>query len=160
MPELPVKIDNLDGVPDSIAKTCRELANLMAGGLTLNKAAIQLGIAPTTARNWPFLYPQVKDFFARAREMWAESKADELADLHEQGLNPQVFRTHSENLKWLIARRNPNTFGDKASQAGQANAALIDVLQAAIKRIPKPDIDPVKVIDSQAIENKGNNLDE
>jgi hypothetical protein len=155
MSETALALYDLPGVPDEIAKPAREVAALVADGVSLTAACKKHGTPITTIFVWRQRYPDLNAMFMQAIEVWTHIQADELMTIPEKGWNPQTARTHSDNIKWLVARRNRLDYGDSTAPQDQIQGALVDALQQAIRRIPRPSDDLDNIITIQPIDKTG-----
>jgi hypothetical protein len=145
----------LPNVPADIAVDALAIATMVAQGRTLTQACRKHGVETFTVLGWRKKYPEIDATFAQATEYWSHAKADELMDLPDRGLNPAVMRTHSENIKWLLGNRNSKDYGSKPASENQVQGALVDALQQAIQRIPRPNTDLDNIITIQPIDITG-----
>lgn len=147
----------LPGVPADIARNALAVASDIVRGATLAASCRKHGLSIFDVLRWQRTYTQIEHLFTQAVEAWTHIKADELLELPDRGWNPAVARTHSDNIKWLVSRRNRRDYGDSTEPAAQVQGALVDALKEAINRIPRPMHDLTRTIDMQPIEITGDN---
>ena len=88
-----------------------------------------------------------------ASEHHHEAMADALLTLHDKHINPAMAKVESDNRKWWLGIQDRQRFGTKVEVSNAADAGLIDVLKAAISRIPRPALQPdsnLRVIEHEA----------
>lgn len=127
----------------------------MAEGETLNEISRSENMpAPSTVRGWVM---DDRDGFsaryARARELQAETWADEIVEISDNGLNDWVERTNQggkaetvldhehvtrsrlrvDSRKWLLSKLRPGQYGDKLQHTGAgADGAILQRIERVI----------------------------
>ena len=146
---------DLPNVPADIAADALAICTDIARGKTMTRACKAHGVDVFVFLRWREKYPEIAQVFSRCIEYWSHVQADELMTIPDKGWNPATARLHSENVKFLIARRNRKDYGDSTAPQDQVQGALVDALQQAIQRIPRPTHDLAITIDAQAIDITG-----
>jgi hypothetical protein len=109
-------------------KKADELCELLRSGLSLRKAAEQLGMAPSTVLLWAKESP-FSEQYARAREVGYQLLADEILDISDDGRGDTwvdeegIVRTNQDvvarsrlrvdSRKWMLSKMLPKIYGDK-----------------------------------------------
>jgi hypothetical protein len=134
-------------------RVCEELAT----GLSLRQVCEGVGM-PTmsTVFRWLTLHVEFSEMYTRAREVQAETMADEILSIADDGRNDTYVddegrqrtdqdviarsRLRVDARKWLAAKLMPRKYGEKVENTlkGDANAPL------AIERIERVIVDPKK----------------
>lgn len=118
---------------EEIAFLKSELCGRVADGEFVTDATRDLGIKHTELADWRKEDAGFRDSLQLAQDHLTEIKADELATIHERIADPKRATVASGNLKWWLAKRNPQVFGEKAERPDDQPELLL-VLRAAIAR--------------------------
>jgi hypothetical protein len=103
-------------------KTIREIAR----SVSLNCGQIY----QHSAENAPF-----QTLFSRAQAEGLELWADEIKESAAEFEDVQRARLHSDNLKWLLARKLAHKYGDRLNVDVQGSVDLVGVLADARRRL-------------------------
>ena len=84
--------------------------------------------------------------YARARRQQVEAWSDELLKIADDPrLEPNDRRVRLDTRKWIMARLNPNRWGDKVTVAGDPDAPLQHVVtRLDIARLSGPELDALE----------------
>lgn len=70
----------------------------------------------STVFRWLADNPDFRDQYARARELQAESLADDIIDIADnKGLEPNDKRVRIDSRKWLAGKLKPKVYGDAST---------------------------------------------
>jgi hypothetical protein len=87
--------------------------------------------------------------FSRARQEGLEEQADSLLTIHEIEPDVQKARLISDNTKWLLAKRKPETYGDRidlnVNQTVDIGGALAEAKRRAL---PLPHTENIRDVES------------
>lgn len=87
--------------------------------------------------------------FELAQELHRSAMEDHLLALHDEHINPAMAKVQSDNIKWVLGVQDRSRYGTKVDVTDSASAGLVDVLRAAVARIPLPTSD-MKTIEHEA----------
>ena len=130
MPSLPY--DYYNAVIKAIEK--------VAEGMTRARACKEFGISVQTFLNYVERDETLERMYADAIVRGEEALADALLnpDNHELygHTNPAMAKVMSDNIKWLLARRNPKKYGDKIEIKHEItmDRAITDAMNRAKER--------------------------
>jgi hypothetical protein len=84
--------------------------------------------------------------YARARRQQVEAWSDELLKIADDPrLEPNDRRVRLDTRKWIMARLNPNRWGDKVTVAGDLDAPLQHVVtRLDVARLSGPELDALE----------------
>lgn len=141
--------------PEEKAEIKERVINLLSDGMSLNKIAKAHNISYQAIQMWAKADADFNDKLNSANECYNESLADGLLDVHERHFNPAMAAVESKNTQWVLGVRDRNKYGAKL-EVTETNAGLVDVLKAAIARIPRPDggpmVDRTDALDLEAVD--------
>lgn len=112
---------------------------LVANGATSVDAAIKAGIAYKSVYDWEESNEEFSEMIARARRLWAASKAEECLRVAEE--EPRMIRgedgaervdpgwvqhvnSRLNYTRWLMGKRDPLRFGDQADKSTTVNVGV------------------------------------
>lgn len=92
-----------------------KVCELLAGGMSLNAAAREMGIPESNFRYWVQENPGFAAKYTRAREMGYHARADRLADLVDSATadDVAVLRLKLDHEKWSLSKMLPKVYGEK-----------------------------------------------
>jgi poly(A) polymerase Pap1 len=121
-----------------------QICGQLASGMSLNRICKQEGMPDiTTVYAWFGKHPEFSQSYARAREDQAETLADEIQDIADDGSNDFYEdkdgneRVDHENIqrsklrvdarKWIAAKMKPKKYGDKldVEQKGEISIKVV-----------------------------------
>ena len=88
---------------------------------------------------WGKTDAEFRDQLNYANEAFNSRLADSLLDVHNRHFNPAMAAVEAKATMWVLGVRDRNKYGAKLEVNNNNNAGLVDVLKAAIARIPRPD---------------------
>jgi len=111
-------------------EVANEICSLLAEGKSLKKICEMDGMpSKATVFNWLSTYPAFLDNYTRAREAQADTLADEIVDIADDGKNDVILtedgkeiinhdvvarsRLRVEARKWVAAKLKPKKYGDR-----------------------------------------------
>lgn len=142
----------LDSVPDYLPTNGRPRLNLDAPhpvydesigaaiisqlykGATIHQACEYSGIAPETLAKWRVEHNDYAQRFAQALEAYHDQKADSLLSAHEDIEDPQRARLYSDNVKWLLSKRDKR-YSERLELNVEHRVSLADALKEANGRL-------------------------
>ena len=105
-----------------------QVCELLSDGLSLRKAAEQIGVTARTVLNWCNANPEFATQYAQARTLGYQLLADEILEIsddagndvemteHGPKVNAEVVarsRLRVDSRKWMLAKMLPKVYGDK-----------------------------------------------
>lgn len=121
----------------------------LAEGIAKTAICRDLGLAPKTLKAWRLVDAAFENECQMCEKLGNEALADGLLTAHTEHLNPAMAKVESDNTKWLLAVRDRSTYGTKVEVSDTSSAGLVDVLKAAIARIPLPAAQVLTPLDVQ-----------
>lgn len=105
--------------------------------------------------------PKFQDKFKRARRLGLEKLADDLVTIPDTYEDANRARLKSDNLKWLLGKRIPQTYGDRVelnvSQTVDIGGALAEALiRSRDVTPPVAEIEATASTEREPIDIKGN----
>lgn len=125
--------------------------DLIGQGHTLTAACDASNISVPTFWSYVNKTPELQTAHADAVQRGADAMADALVNIDNHRIhgqsNPQMAKVVSDNIKWLLARRDPHKYGDRVTVDHNVtvDVAITTALNAARRRT-----DAVSQIDNQA----------
>lgn len=127
-----------------------EICDRIGDGTLTTHATLTLGISWRELARWQKDDPDFRDELKTAQEQLTEIKADALTTIHETIPNVKRAQVASNNLRWWLAKRRPEVFGESGERPSD-EPQLLDILRAAIGRIPRPSEPPMKTIEASPV---------
>lgn len=128
--------------PDEQAFIKQAMIDRVSQGEPPTRIALSLNISLGTVEKWAKADADFGDRYQTAKESGNSFLADGLLTVHDKHFNPAMAKIESDNTKWLLGVRDRNVYGAKVEVTDTASAGLVDVLKAAIARIPRPNAGP------------------
>ena len=110
----------------------------LAEGVAKTVICRDLGLSPKTMKAWRLVDADFESECQTSENLGNSALAEGLLTLHVDHLNPAMAKVQADNTKWLLAVRDRSTYGTKVEVSDTSSAGLVDVLKAAIARIPLP----------------------
>lgn len=131
--------------------------NLAQQGKTIKEIREELNISPHHFNKMREEDPLFGQNFARARQEGLEELADNLLEIAKTEPDVQRARLHSENIRWILSKRKPETYGDKLDLSVTTTVDLGGALNEARNRaLLKPaqpiDITPIPLTSDTGLE--------
>lgn len=122
----------------------------IADGATPSRACADNGMTLASLKYHLKHDDELKALFDDALETGSDALADMLVNIDQVHSNPAMANVISKNVQWLLERRKPEKYGARLeiSTGNRATTALIAALDAAIHRIPTPNVPalPARVV--------------
>lgn len=106
----------------------------LTSGHTIHDAAKAAGISVDVVARWRLENDDFASSFARALETYHDIKGDTLLTAHEDIEDPQRARLYSDNVKWLLSKRDKR-YADRLDVTVENRVNLADALQEAAARV-------------------------
>lgn len=107
--------------PDTKDKVCQ----LIAEGKSLREIAAEKGMPhQATVCLWAVTDEAFYEQYARAREIQAELRADELVEIADGEGDVQRDRLRIDTRKWVAAKLLPKKYGDKLDHTGNVGLTV------------------------------------
>lgn len=90
-----------------------QIITLAASGQRLSQIAKTIGVHVATICQWRLDNPSFDESYRRAQETGFEVQADQLFDIPHEIEDVNKARLLSDNIKWVLARRARDRYGDK-----------------------------------------------
>lgn len=97
--------------------------------------------------------PDFREEFTRARQEGLDELADSLLNMHEEIQDVQRARLASDNHKWVLSKRKPQTYGDRIDLNVNQTVDIKGALEVAKARAMLPPRYPTNVIDAEVIDS-------
>lgn len=122
--------------PENAERICE----LLSSGLSLRKAADQIGCSDMAIRKWVRDDPAFAADYALARDLYNEAKADEILDLADEAREcgdasmTNAFRLAVDSRKWYVSKQMPKKYGDKldVNHSGGITVHPVDYSKATV----------------------------
>lgn len=102
-----------DFTPELANAICEELAT----GQSLRKICARDGMPDkATVFRWLSQNPDFRDQYAHAREMQAETHADEIVDIADEAEDANLARLRIDARKWKASKLAPKKYGERVTQ--------------------------------------------
>lgn len=130
--------------------TADAICELLADGMSLRKICLADDMPnKATVFRWLIAHKEFSDQYARAREAQAETMADEILEIADDGSNDTYLdedenrrtdvdviarsRLRVDSRKWLASKMAPKKYGDKVQQeiTGKDGAPLLTNLEVS-----------------------------
>lgn len=111
---------------------------MLCRGINLSKIGQAHNLSCQAIKMWTKVDAEFNTQFNYANECFNEILENSLLDVHNRHFNPAMAAVESKNTQWVLGVRDRNKYGAKL-EVTETNAGLVDVLKAAIARIPRPD---------------------
>lgn len=135
---------------EEIAFLKAELCDRVATGTLTTQAMAALQISFKELKRWRQEDPAFGEALVDAQDHLTEVKADELVTMHDTVLDPKRAHVASTNLRWWLAKRRPDVFGERVP-IDDDRGDLTEIIRKAIARIPRPG-QSMKLIDAQTVD--------
>lgn len=117
-------------------------------GQTVTHACDLANIAFKTFDSYVSRDPALKEMYEDAQQRGFDALADALINIDNHKLhgqsNPQMAKVVSDNIKWVLSKRDQKRFGEKMQITHEitADKAIIAALEAGKRRtaLPAPDV--------------------
>lgn len=122
-------------------------------GYTHTKACAEANISVATFNSYVRKDTQLQDMLMDADQQGYDAMADALLSPDNHLLygqtNPQMAKVMSDNIKWVLARRDNKRFGDKMEVKHEftMDRAITDAIDAARQRVHAST--PIDVVDAE-----------
>lgn len=113
-------------------------------GTLLTEACKLYGVALSTVRRWVTELPELMQMLRDAEQDFNDALAEALLNIDSDrtygSTDPKVMKVKSDNIKWILERKDRERYGQKVEVIGNATAdqTIITALREAIARIPLP----------------------
>jgi hypothetical protein len=139
----------------------KEIHDRMSGGEMLNHICADIGLPWQTYYGWMARNPSMKESHARARLSWADYWAEKVMTISldrtgdifvEEGravadhARIQRDRLIADNIKWLVGKYAPRTYGDKLAVESEAPQEIKISWIKSDPKSPAPAPEPPKQI--------------
>lgn len=126
-----------------VPRTANMICEQIAMGKSLKQALELIGyVAPRIQSVWRWLdeHPEFREKYDRARQMQADTLADEMLELREQVIkNPKAasaYKVSGDIIKWQAEVRNRGVYGAKGESAAKKPMDPAKI-KAEIERLQK-----------------------
>lgn len=115
--------------------------DLIGQGRTLTDACDLCNISVPTFKHYIKNDPALQDMFTDAEQRSYDAMADALINIDNHRIHgrsdPKMAKVISENIKWLLAKRQPKNYGNsiRVEHNVTADKAITDALLAARQRV-------------------------
>lgn len=134
--------------------------NLVGQGVTLTSACDQANVPITTYKQLVEMDETLKALHEDAVQRGNDALVDALIDVDTHRIyghtDSKMAKVQSDNIKWVLAKRDPERFGEKISVKHDVtlDRVITDVLMAAKQRsdpaLPAPYIEDAVIVDDEA----------
>lgn len=142
-----LEVVEAEALPLTREEKAYTLLRLMHSGLSLRKAAHQVGIGASTFLDWVKQDTQLAEQYAHAREALIDKLADELLEIADAPVGTTDMggtdsgavakqRLQVDTRKWILSKLAPKKYGDRLELAGDAANPI------AVSRVERIIIDP------------------
>lgn len=103
--------------------------------------------------DWRDASPENMERFTIARERGADAYAEKTDSLHNEIVNPMMFKAIAEQRRWMLPRMSA-AYRERREDSSPIALGLTDVLRDAIARIPRASANPgdnARLIDARLI---------
>lgn len=122
--------------------------------MTLKKIRDQLGLSRYNFNAHVERSPRFAASLARARNESLEELADSLLTIVDEEPDPLRARLKSENIRWILSKRKPQTYGDKLDINLSGTIDIAGALAEARNRANMPTIPEMDTIDAEYTVNE------
>lgn len=122
-------------------------------GLPVEKICAELHVGLRTLNDWRVKHPLFDARFRRARDSGLELYADRLLTIATDEGDVMRARLHSENWRWMLARRLRSQYGDSIDVNVTERVEVGSILSEARARL-RPMRDPATIEDAVIVENQ------
>lgn len=136
-------------VPTTLYPVLASVINRVREGETTSRACMEWGMAVATFLKHVRADPEMGLQFDEALQESYDRLAEKLVHIDEDFPDAKMAKVISGNIQWLLERRKPEGYGKRITveNTGSADKRILDALNAAIERIPKPgEIETLRVI--------------
>lgn len=123
-------------------------------GLTLTRACDAAGVPIPTFEKYVKADKNLQDLFADAERRGYDAMADALLRIDDENTeygrgNPAMAKIQSDNIKWLLSKRDNKRFGEKVEIKHEISLdrAITDALENARSRVANKTLPPPDTID-------------
>lgn len=131
-----------------------QACDMQARGSTLTEICQALRIDIRTLAKQRAQVPAFDREFASARKLAADALADGLLEVRDAEKWPDVQRAKAwaDSVKWLLARRHRDEYGDRVDVGVTVTVNLADALREAKARALRPMSDPAPAIEGECVD--------
>ena len=93
-----------------------EVFDFLASGMTTVNLIKKLGVSSRVFYKWMRTTPEREERYYAAKRRWADHIAEETLDIADGAIDAhdaQVRKLRIDTRRWLAARANPDTWGDR-----------------------------------------------
>lgn len=154
-----------DSKPVDLTDKKTEAIRLASEGTTITKIRKALNISNDQLTKMMSEDAVFAENFARARHDGLEELADDLITIPEDMADVQRAKLKSENIRWLLSKRKPMTYGDRldlnVNHTVDVSTALSEARARIAKQINTIQIEnrPLKEIDALKTETDSKSVD-
>ena len=112
---------------------------MLCRGINLSKIGQAHNLSCQAIKMWTKVDAEFNTQFNYANECFNEILENSLLDVHNRHFNPAMAAVEAKATMWVLGVRDRERYGTKLEVNNNNNAGLVDVLKAAIARIPRPD---------------------
>jgi hypothetical protein len=150
-------------LPINMLPTVMQVISLLQEGVTLSSACDKLNVSTATVKRYVKDHPELTDAFRDAEQHGYDMMAEALLEIQSHpiyGTNvPAMASVISGNIKWFLARKRPDVYGEKVEHKVTITADR-EVMEALLRareraqareplRLEPPTIDATIVDDSE-----------
>lgn len=145
----------------------RSICNLVAAGQTVEAAAKEHGISPSTFWDWRWKHPELAEAYAHARVERTEAWSEDLLAIADKEEDPKKADVRIKARQWVMARVNHKQWGDRkdvntnvtalvASMTPEEKDRRINALLERMKLLAAPVIEgeATEVVEDQSVEDR------
>lgn len=112
-----------------------QIIQLYKQGKTVSQIAEIIDVKIDTIADWKLTDPAFLSECTQAQTIGFEAQADSLLTIPDECTDVNVARLKSDNLKWLLARRAREQYGDKLDVTLNQTVNIKDALSEAKNRV-------------------------
>jgi len=114
---------------------------LIEQGYSVSRACRKVGLSNETLYATMKRYDWIQDAYDSAQRLACDALVDALLDIRDHPVygsdDPKVMRVVSDNIKWVLARKDRARFGTQTQHDAQANAKKAEEITSAMQRAKK-----------------------
>jgi hypothetical protein len=143
-----------------------QVLDLLSAGRTLTSACDEAGVSIATYKSYIKHTAELTSAHEEAMQRGYDAMADALVEIdrheHYGSSDPKQQKVMSDNIKWLLSKRDNKRFGDRVSVDVNVTAdkAIVNALSRARSRAALPAATPLIDITPTLVENVGVDDDE
>jgi len=115
-----------------------KVLDLIEQGRSVSRACRETGLSSSTLYATKKRYPVIKDAYEQAQRRGCDALMDALLDINDHPIygkgDAQDKKLMSDNIKWVLARKDRARFGTQTQHDAQANAKKAEHIIAALQR--------------------------